>query len=159
MKQDTLVILLQKWEDVFMSNSMQSILTFARQNNLSMSQMGTLTRLQRDGTSGVSEMSEELGISNAAVSQMLERLVQQGLIHRTEAAHDRRAKVIELTEKGRQMVSEGLYVRQQWFSNLAASLSAEETQKAAEGMNILINKVTNMDNFNEEKRKSRVCCD
>jgi len=47
-------------------------------------QAGTLFHLLKCGGSTVSALGDGLGVSNAAASQMLERLVQQGYVLRTE---------------------------------------------------------------------------
>lgn len=133
-------------------SSMQNNLVFARQNNLSMTQMGTLFRLRDKGTCGVSHISEELGVSSAAVSQMLERLVQQGLILRSEAQFDRRAKVIELTEKGCRLVDDVRDSGQQWMHAVVEMLTEEEQRKIAEAIGMLLEKIQQMGENKEESR-------
>ena len=75
----------------FMHRSMHSLIHYIKKNDLSMSQIGALFQINH-GKSNVSELGEGLGITIAAASQMLERLVQQELILRTEDPEDRRVK-------------------------------------------------------------------
>ena len=72
---DPLPPILQEWIGIFMRRSMRSLIQYIKENDLSMSQIGALFQIQR-GKSNVSELGEGLGISTAAASQMLERLVQ-----------------------------------------------------------------------------------
>src|SRR5450756_2667144 len=102
---------LQSWIDVFMHRSMRSVLLYAKESGLSMSQLGALMHIAK-GASGVSDIGDDLGISSAAASQMLERLVQMGLILRSEDPHDRRVKQIVLTGKGTEMLHGSWQARQ-----------------------------------------------
>ena len=83
-----------------MHHSMHGFVTYAKGQNLSLHQFGALFHIHRSGGCAVSDISDDLGITTAAVSQMLERLVQSGLIARSEDPNDRRAKRIDLTEAG-----------------------------------------------------------
>ena len=137
---------LQEWVAVFMRRSMQSFIRYARQSGLSMSQINALFHIHHAGGRGVTDLGEHLGISNAAVSQLLERLVQQGLILRYEDPADRRAKKLTLTDKGAQMLQEGIHARQGWLHDLSATLSAAEKEQVAAALKILIDKTRQMDN-------------
>jgi DNA-binding MarR family transcriptional regulator len=131
---------LQQWNEIFMGRSMRNFLAHSKKTGVSMMQMGALIGLHRKGASTVSHISEALGISNAATSQMLERLVQQGLISRAEDPHDRRAKQIEITTKGCQALESNLQARQKWLDDLGAALSPAEQTQVTNALNILITK-------------------
>lgn len=135
---------LQSWIDVFMHRSMRSVLLYAKESGLSMSQLGALMHIFK-GTSGVSDVGDDLGISSAAASQMLERLVQQGLISRSEDPHDRRVKQIVLTAKGQQVLQGSLQASKGWLDELAASLSPAEQEQVAAALNIMIAKAAKLD--------------
>ena len=136
---------LQEWVAVFMRRSMHSFIRYARQSGLSMSQINALFHIHHAGGSGVTDLGEHLGISNAAVSQLLERLVQQGLILRDEDPADRRAKKLTLTDKGAQTLQEGIHARQGWLHDLAETLSAEQKGQVTAALQILIDKTKRLD--------------
>ena len=138
---------LQEWVAVFMRRSMRSFIQYAREHGLSMSQINALFHIHHHGGSGVTDLGEHLGISNAAVSQLLERLVQQGLILRYEDPADRRAKKLTLTEKGAQTLQEGIHARQGWLHDLSAALSAAEKEQVAAALKILIDKTRQLDDL------------
>ena len=75
-QRDPLILTLQEWIGTFMRRSMRSLILYSKENELSMSQIGALFQINR-GRSNVSDLGEGLGITSAAASQMLERLVQQ----------------------------------------------------------------------------------
>jgi DNA-binding MarR family transcriptional regulator len=74
---------------------------------------------------GVSEVGDHLGVSNAAASQMVDRLVQQGLLERVESPADRRMKQLTLTARGRALV-EKAKARHAWTATLAPALTREQ---------------------------------
>ena len=86
------VLTLRDWLDVFMQRSMRDFILFTKEKGLSMSQIGALFQVHRRGACGGSDIGDELGVTSAAASQMIERLVQQELITRSEDPSDRRLK-------------------------------------------------------------------
>jgi DNA-binding MarR family transcriptional regulator len=130
----------QNWIDLFMHRSMRRFLQYARKSNLSMSMIGTLFHLHQREKSGVTDLGDHLGVTSAAASQMLDRLVQQGLIQRSEDPEDRRVKQIVLTEQGCQVLEEGLRARQDWLIDLVEALSPEEKVHVTSALEILISK-------------------
>ena len=82
-------------------------------------------------------MSEHLEITNAATSQLVEKLVQARLLERAEDPHDRRAKQVSLTLVGEEIVKKAIAERSRWVDDLANVLNAEERQKVAEALEIL----------------------
>jgi DNA-binding MarR family transcriptional regulator len=129
----------QKWIQVFMCNSMHSFILYSKESGLSMSQIGAMFHIYR-GSHGVCDIGEDLGITSAAASQMLERLVQQGLILRSEDPLDRRAKKMVLTEKGQQVLDASIRCRQRWLNSLADILSPAEQEQIVASLTLLIEK-------------------
>jgi DNA-binding MarR family transcriptional regulator len=142
---DPFVVTLQKWIAVFMQRSMRDFTGYVRENGLSMSQMGALFQIRRRGSSGITDLAEDLGVTSSAASQMLERLVQQGLVLRSEDPSDRRVKQIVLTEKGLEVLQESIRARQTWLSELAGTLSDSEKDTVIAALDILIEKATHLD--------------
>ncbi|HEY3342369.1 MAG TPA: MarR family transcriptional regulator [Anaerolineae bacterium] len=136
---DPSITALRKWAEVFRQLSTEVFIRHSKESGLSMPQMGAMFRIQR-GTGSVSDLGEELGVTSAAASQMLERLVQLGLILRTEDPHDRRVKKIVLTDKGQRALREALETQQQWMDGLAHTLSASEKVQVTAALNVLIDK-------------------
>ena len=88
----TITEVIQEWSEVFMHRSGREFRRFMEKSNLSFSQVNVLMRLFHSADCGVSEIGEEMGITNPAASQAVDRLVQMGLIERTEDPDDRRSK-------------------------------------------------------------------
>lgn len=148
---DPFIATLQEWIEVFMRRSMKNFILYSKENGLSMSQIGALFHIQR-GASGVSDLGEGLGVTSAAASQMLERLVQQQLIVRSEDPHDRRVKQIVLTDKGRRTIQESIHARQSWLGDLAGTLSAGEKEQIVAALKILIDNARQLEKDPELER-------
>jgi DNA-binding MarR family transcriptional regulator len=119
------VEVLREWSEVFMHRSMRDFKRFMNDSGLSMPQISTLMRLYHHGECAVSEVADDLGVTNAAASQMVERLVQLGLLERAENPSDRRAKQLTLTPKGRALIQKSLEARRRWMEELIAALTPE----------------------------------
>jgi len=142
---DPFISSFQHWIDIFMHRSLRRFIHFARENGLSMSMIGTLFHLSKKGCAGVTDLGDHLGVTSAASSQMLERLVQQELILRTEDPTDRRGKQIVLTEKGHHVLDEGVRARQGWLDDLVEILSQEEKELIKGALDLMINKANQLE--------------
>jgi MarR family transcriptional regulator, organic hydroperoxide resistance regulator len=120
---------LREWAEIFIRRSMRDLFHFIKTNGLSVSQLNTLMRLYYGGSCGVSDISDHLGVTNAATSQMVQRLVEQGFLHRTEDPSDRRVKQLALTDKGRALVGQMIEARHHWLEELTTTLTPEQQAK------------------------------
>ena len=136
---------LRDWVEAVMHRSMRGFLSYAKQNNLSMSQLGALLHIHRTGACAVSDISDDLGVTSAAVSQMLDRLVDGGLVIREEDPKDRRSKRIELTAKGERVLRGTMELRQRWFQALADSLTNEQRAAAIGTLQTLTSSTVNLE--------------
>jgi DNA-binding MarR family transcriptional regulator len=132
-----LIQTIRQFMDFAMHHSMRERAHFAKATGLSMPQFGILMQLHYRGNCGVSDIGERFDITNAAASQLVEKLVQSGLIQREEDPTDRRAKLLNLTDKGRQWIQQGIEERYRWVDQLAAKLTAEERAKVDEALQIM----------------------
>ena len=136
---------IRSWMDIFMNRSMRGWGRFAKSAGLSMPQFGLLMQMHHKGDCGMSEVSERFDITPAAASQLVDKLVQGGLVQRVEDPHDRRAKLLNLTEKGRELIQQGIQERYRWVDELGSKLSAEERGKVAEALTLLTEKAKEVD--------------
>jgi DNA-binding MarR family transcriptional regulator len=128
----------RNWMDVFMQRSMSGWRQYVRASGLSMPQFSILMRLNYRGGCGISNISEHMDISTAAASQLVDKLVQASLLERTEDPHDRRAKQVTLSPKGRQFIAQGIEERYRWVDEMAPKLSLEEQAQIADALNVMI---------------------
>lgn len=152
--EDHTISILHRWNNVSMHHSMQSLFRYAKENNISMSQVGALFHISHKGTMAVTDISERLGVTSAAASQMLDRLVQQNLLERTEDPNDRRVRQISLTPQGRNLLNESLRIQGLWMRELVQSLSDSECDKISEALNILLEKTNQLASHQESVETS-----
>src|SRR5688500_7040667 len=86
-------------------NQIHSSLFFAecRAFNITPVQYGLLTALSARGALDQTSLAEELGIDRTNVADVVRRLEGRGLVSREPHPEDRRAKLVSLTAKGRQL--------------------------------------------------------
>ena len=142
---NTLSETLHEWFGIFRRNLMRNIFAYAKNRGLTMAQFGALLHIFHKGACGVSDIGSDLGVTNSAASQMLERLVQQNIITRSEDPTDRRVKQIVLTDKGRQILEESNHANQGWLEELANRMTPAEQEQVREALVILIEKANQLE--------------
>jgi MarR family transcriptional regulator for hemolysin len=135
-----LVATLHEWFGIFRRRLMGNFFIYARDRGLTMAQFGAMLRIYHKGACGVSDIGSDLGVTNSAASQMLERLVQLKLVTRSEDPSDRRVKQIVLTDKGRQIIQESSLAFQTWMEDLARTMTTAEQKQVRTALIILVDK-------------------
>jgi DNA-binding MarR family transcriptional regulator len=64
------------------------------------------------------ELSRRMMVTNGNVTGLAERLVAEGVLGRRQAANDRRAHVVRLTEKGRRQFRKMAQAHESWVADL-----------------------------------------
>jgi DNA-binding MarR family transcriptional regulator len=128
---------LQEWTELFMNRSVRDFKRLMDESGLSPSQINTLMRLYHGGMCGVSDIGGHLRVTNAAASQMVDRMVTMNLLERSEDPDDRRAKRLTLTAKGKALVEKGIDARRAWMETLTTNLSDEQQAMIAEALTVL----------------------
>jgi DNA-binding MarR family transcriptional regulator len=136
--------------DTFNRRAMRGFFYYAKENDLSLSQMGMLIRLSHGGPLGVMRIGGDMSMTGAAASQMVERLVQQGLVARSENPEDRRAHPITLTARGESAVRECKEWQYRWVESLAAGLEPGDAAPVTEALGILARQMQKLDEASVE---------
>jgi DNA-binding MarR family transcriptional regulator len=142
---EPLLTTLQEAFDIFRTRLMGNIFAYAKDKGLTMAQFSAMVHIFRKGGCGVSDIGTDLGVTNSAASQMLERLVQLKLITRSEDPSDRRVKLIVLTDRGHQILKEGSLTNRTWLEGLAGSMNAEDQEQVNKALVILIKKARQLE--------------
>jgi DNA-binding MarR family transcriptional regulator len=142
---DPLVATMQETFGIFRRRLMGNLFIFAKDKGLTMAQFGAMLHIYHKVGCAVSDIGSDLGVTNSAASQMLERLVQLNLIIRSEDPSDRRVKQIVLTDKGRQILQEGSLANRNWLEDLACKMSSDEQEMVRKSLVILIEKANQLD--------------
>lgn len=130
--------LLREWIETITIRSLYKWWGYYRTTGLSVAQFGVLTFLYHGGTCSVSAIGQRMEVSGAAASQLIERLVQAGLVERSENPADRRARRIVLTAKGREVVERGIAERYRWLDELVANLDEPRRRAVLAALLLLV---------------------
>jgi DNA-binding MarR family transcriptional regulator len=89
-----------------------------------------MAQLERahDGMS-LNELSKRMMVTNGNVTGLVERLVTEKLVDRRPAPNDRRAQIVRLTLKGRQVFQRMASAHGDWLAAMFAGLNEGEIEK------------------------------
>src|SRR5918998_2950321 len=107
-------------------------------SHLTLTQIKILMLLSRHGTVSGGELAGMLGVGAAALSGMVDRLVVQDLVTRTEDLQDRRVRRIGLTKAGNELIGGIITAGAEKQRKLLSRLTAEELTVIAEAMHLLV---------------------
>ena len=124
--------------EFFVQRSMRGIMGSMKQDGLSMPQIYTLMYLYHEGEVRISDIGTLMDVGKAAASQLVERLVQQGMVERVADESDRRAKKIRLQPKSLRLIEKGLAVQRQQMGKLMSQLSPENMATVQKAFRYLI---------------------
>lgn len=106
---------------------------FMHASGLTMPQIAALFALRRSPAS-ISELAQRLRMSVPATSQLVDRLVEAGLIARTEHAQDRRVRHASILPAGRRFLEQFGELRSREIEDALRSLSEESRTLLAEAL-------------------------
>lgn len=132
------------WTAIFVRLWMHDINRFTRSTGLSFGQMNLLLHIHYRGPCEVTSVSDLMQMTPPGASQMVERMVQQGLVTRCEVPGDRRVRLVHLSDQGRKLVLESINVHQEWVLALAASLTPDQQLIAADVLQMLTRQSTQL---------------
>jgi DNA-binding MarR family transcriptional regulator len=107
-------------------------------SHLTLSQLRIIMLLARHGSVSGGELARMLGVSLATMSGMVDRLVVQDLVTRTEDQHDRRIRRIGLTKAGAALIGGIFNAGQEKMRALLSRLSAEELELVTQATLLLV---------------------
>lgn len=108
-----------------LAHVIQDFMRFMHQTGLSRPQIHALLHIYHAGECQISEIGTLTDSSPAAASQLVERLLQQGLVQRTEDPLNRRAKKLRLTETSLELINQGV-ASNHFLAELMPALTAKQ---------------------------------
>lgn len=107
------------------------------EHSFSLSQGAVLGRLDREGTQSVSDLAAAERVRPQSMAQTVRELEEHGLLRRHPDPHDRRRALVELTERGREVLEAERQRREGWLAVAIGELSAPERAVLAEAAQLL----------------------
>lgn len=111
---------------------MEEELLEATKSRVTPSQLRVLKLVARTNARRIGDVADFLAVSNAAASKAVDRLVRRGLVHRAEAAADRRAVELSLTPEGRTLLAQYEAVTNRVLKEVFGSLPQDQLGQTAE---------------------------
>jgi DNA-binding MarR family transcriptional regulator len=105
----------------------EEFLHYMHQTGLSRPQIHALLHIYHAGECQISEIGGLTDSTAPAASQLVDRLVQQGLLQRNEDPQDRRVKKLRLTDKGLELFHRGI-ISNQTLAGLMAALTPQQRE-------------------------------
>ncbi len=86
------------------------------------------------GEMKISDLSENLGLSNSTVSGIVDRLENQGLVERTRSTEDRRVVYVNITPEFKKNAKEHFKEFEKKFESMMSKATAEELDTILKGL-------------------------
>jgi DNA-binding MarR family transcriptional regulator len=122
------------------SMKMESLLSqrLRKEFNISMARFDVMSRLERfpEGLT-MSELSRRLIVSNGAITGLVDKLVEAGLVTRREDPNDRRSMIVRLTRKGRDNFLRMARRHEEWVVSILGELSVAAQSELMQNLTLL----------------------
>jgi len=122
------------------SGKMENILSqrLRKEFKTSMARFDVLAQLERfpDGLT-MSDLSRRLIVSNGAITGMVDKLMQGGLVVRAYDPADRRSVIVRLTRKGRESFLRMARRHEEWVVSILGELTAEAQSELLQNLTLL----------------------
>lgn len=122
------------------SMKMESILSqrLRKEFNTSMARFDVMSQLERfpDGLT-MSDLSRRLIVSNGAITGLVDKLVEVGLVTRREDPKDRRSMIVRLTRKGRESFLRMARRHEEWVVSILGELSGAAQSELLQNLTLL----------------------
>ena len=101
------------------------------------SQLAVLSTLDRHGPMGLGDLAAHEGVQPPSATRMVDNLEAAGLVSREASRADRRAVVVQLTNKGRRRVEEIRRRRDAWLAERLSRLTPDEVEALERALPVL----------------------
>jgi DNA-binding MarR family transcriptional regulator len=98
--------------------------------------VAVLSKLGREGPVRATVLATEAGVSQPAITQLIQRLERQGLANRVSDPDDGRAALVSITDEGRTLLADLRRDRHGRVADLLATLSPEDETALALAMHV-----------------------
>jgi len=107
-------------------------------SGLTLTQLRSLFLIANKGSTNFRKLAEALGVTPSNVTGIVDRLVEQGLVSRTQNPEDRREMTLQATDKGQALVSNLKEVGIKHMTQILSLLNLEELSALAQGLSAFI---------------------
>lgn len=88
-----------------------------------------LAALDRHGEMNMGALSQALLVSNGNVTQLVQKLVREGLVEMHKLPSDRRTSIVRLTPEGREIFAKLARAHQDWIDQMVGGLDFTQRER------------------------------
>ena len=107
-------------------------------SGLTLAQLRSLFFIANEGSTNFRKLAEALGVTPSNVTGIVDRLVEQGLVSRTQNPEDRREMTLQATDKGDALVSNLKEAGIKQMTQILSLLSLGELSALVQGLSAFI---------------------
>lgn len=108
-----------------------------RQQHLSLTQLRVLAFIDRSSQASLSEVADYIDVGRSSMSATIDRLVQRGLVNRTEDPQERRRVILTLTTTGSEYLHQVTEATRSQVAGILSSLPDAQLQQVMQGLALL----------------------
>jgi MarR family transcriptional regulator, organic hydroperoxide resistance regulator len=101
---------------------------------MTIAQLKSIFFIAAKGKTNFKKLADALGVTPPNITGIIDRLVEQGLVSRTENAEDRRIMLLQVTEKGQELVDNLHENKYHKMRNLMINMSEDELKAMMTGL-------------------------
>ncbi|MCX6020264.1 MAG: MarR family transcriptional regulator [Chloroflexi bacterium] len=105
---------------------------------LSTAQIQVIAHLAQNGSVGMGDLATGIGTSFSALTELVDRLEERGIVERVRSVRDRRQIMVQLTESWRPIADSVLRERMQVVDQVLNALSESEQDAFITGLKLLV---------------------
>jgi DNA-binding MarR family transcriptional regulator len=109
-----------------------------RKLDVPLAQLKSLFLIHMRGSVNVRTLAAEMGVTPSNVTGIVDRLVAQGLVKRSEGLDDRRIVLLEVTDKGRETITEIHETGNSYLKGVLERMDSEDIAALVKGMSTFI---------------------
>ena len=113
------------------------------EKGMTLPRFDVLAAIDRRGEMKMGELSEALLVSNGNVTQLVQKLVRDGLVDYRKPPGDRRASIVALTDEGKQVFAKMARAHQDWIDQMLGGLNFTQRERLYVALGILKMSIAN----------------
>ena len=102
---------------------------------MTIAQLKSMFFISARGKTNFKKLADALGVTPPNITGIIDRLVKQGLVSRTENAEDRRVMLLQMTAKGQELIHRLHENRFQNMHSIVNSMDEDELNALMKGLN------------------------
>lgn len=124
-----------------LSAMIRSFIAFERSEifccGVTMSQCSTILAIGKRGKMTMNELSDWMSLATSTMTRIVDNLVRDGYIERTQDDQDRRIVYVSLTDAGAQLYEGIIRIYHEYHRRIVENIPPEEMRKVVEALQLL----------------------